>query len=587
MSRVQTAASGLVDSDVDSDTDTVQLVPDSSRSSDDAHSTRGSLSLGGRELPFVALTSDFATVFGREDTELMERFLVHDTVVDGLVDVVFRIDDLGRWDYLTPTWTDLTGLDVADCIGRPVVDFVHGGERQLCRQTIDALLSGSVKRGHEQFRIVTLHAGARWVVFRARPELGPDGTITGARGTMYDFTERKAERVRHEEQLRQSQRMEAVGRLAGGISHDFNNLLTVILSYSDLIAQAVQGQPRVTSDATELQRAGERAVGLTRQLLAFSRQQILKPADLDVNAVVSAMATMLRSIIGEDVVLKLIPADVPAVVRADVGQLEQVIVNLAVNARDAMPGGGTLTLAVWPATLDDDVARRWGVPVENGPYIVIEVSDTGQGMDAETQRRIFEPFFSTKDKGRGTGLGLATVYGIVKQSGGYIWVHSQVGSGATFEIWLPRIAGSAEPVAPSRRMRPFVRGCERVLVVEDEHAVRTLARRVLEEAGYTVLDAANADQALTVLRTLGEPIDLLCTDVVMPGVNGRELAQEVEIMCPAVKVLYMSGYDDGVLAVRMRGSGGTLPPDIALLEKPFTPETLTRRVRDVLDGPSR
>jgi PAS domain S-box-containing protein len=514
---------------------------------------------------------------------LSEQAIVHETVVDRLADVVFRIDAKGRWDYLSPTWSDLTGLEVEDCIGNPLTDFVHPDERHLCREMIDAVLSGKTSQAHEHMRIATRHAGARWVVFRAQADHAPDGTVGGARGILYDFTERKAEHGRLEEQLRQAQRMEAVGRLAGGISHDFNNLLTVILSYSDLIANAVQDQERVVGDAVELQRGAERAVSLTRQLLAFSRQQILKPTDLDANTVVTSMTAMLRSVIGEDIVLKLIPADVPAIVRADAGQLEQVILNLALNARDAMPGGGALTLAVWRANLDDDVARRWGVPVGLGPYVVIEVSDTGEGMDAETQRRVFEPFFTTKDKGRGTGLGLATVYGIVKQSGGYIWVDSSPGAGSTFEIWLPRIQNRVEPGRPSPRACTIARGTETVLVVEDEYAVRTLARRVLEEAGYTVFDAAGADQALTTLRTCNKPIDLLCTDVVMPGVNGRELAQEVAIMCPTVKVLYMSGYDDGVLAVRMRGSGGALPPEIALLEKPFTPETLTRRVRDVLD----
>jgi two-component system, cell cycle sensor histidine kinase and response regulator CckA len=522
----------------------------------------------------------------RHTTPLSEQAIVHETVVDRLADVVFRIDAKGRWDYLSPTWSDLTGLEVEDCIGSPLCDFVHPDERHLCREMIDAVLSGKTSQAHEHMRIATLHAGARWVVFRAHADHAPDGAVLGARGVLYDFTERKAERGRLEEQLRQAQRMEAVGRLAGGISHDFNNLLTVILSYSDLIANAVHDQERVVADAIELQRAGERAVNLTRQLLAFSRQQILKPIDLDANGVVTSMTGMLRSVIGEDVVLKLIPSDAPAIVHADAGQLEQVILNLALNARDAMPGGGTLTLAVWRANLDADVGRRWGVPVGLGPYVVIEVSDTGEGMDAETQRRVFEPFFTTKDKGRGTGLGLATVYGIVKQSGGYIWVDSSLGAGSTFEIWLPRIQGRVEPGRPGPRAVTIARGSETVLVVEDEYAVRTLARRVLEEAGYTVLDAASADQALTALRTYNKPVDLLCTDVVMPGVNGRELAQEVEIMCPRTKVLYMSGYDDGVLAVRMRGSGGALPPEIALLEKPFTPETLTRRVRDVLDNGS-
>jgi len=406
-------------------------------------------------------------------------------------------------------------------------------------------------------------------------------------GTMYDFTERKAERLRLEEQLAQAQKMEAVGKLAGGISHDFNNLLTVILSYSEIVATALPVESGLTSEVGEIRRAAQRAVRLTRQLLAYSRQQILRPTDLDLNNVVSDMAAMLRRVIAEDIVLELRPGAQSATVRTDPGQLEQVIVNLAVNARDAMPGGGKLTLSTSFITLDAQTEAAWMVPVRPGPYVLLEVTDSGEGMDAETQRRIFEPFFTTKSKGRGTGLGLATVYGIVKQSGGYIWVDSRPGAGTTFRIYLPQVTTAMRALTPVVQLPVLARGTETVLVVEDEYAVRALTRRILWEAGYTVLDACSGEEAIAALEAQQGLVDLICTDVVMPGMNGREIAWQALARWPSTKILYISGYDDGVLTERARGLGGALAPDIAFLHKPFTPESLTRRVRDVLDNVPR
>ena len=508
----------------------------------------------------------------------------YEGIVDLIDEAVFRTDDTGRWTFLSHAWTIVTGFPVAASIGRCLADVVHSSDARLYTDTIGPLLRGSAVSAHEHIRVVTAHGAIRWLVLRVRSERDTNGKVLGLCGTLYDITERKAEGVRREEQLRASQKMEAIGRLAGGISHDFNNLLTVILSYAQLIEEAVGSNGAVSADVTELRRASERAGELTRQLLAYSRQQLLKPTNLDLDKAVADMATMLRRVIGEDIALTLVPGPRAATVRADAGQIEQVIVNLAVNARDAMPGGGTLTIATTSAELDDSVGDLWGVRVVPGPYVVLSVTDTGQGMDKETQRRIFEPFFTTKDLGRGTGLGLATVYGIVKQSGGYIWAESAPDRGTTFRVYLPQIGpGTMDPVAAPRRFT-LPRGTETILIVEDEYTVRALARRVLERAGYTVLDAGTAAQGFAVMSTYGSSIDLLLTDIIMPGATGRDLAQLVTTSNPTVKVLYMSGYDDGELAARLEGLGGALAPDIALLEKPFTPEGLARRVREVLDN---
>ncbi len=323
----------------------------------------------------------------------------YEGIVDLIDEAVFRTDDAGRWTFLSHAWMTVTGFPIAASIGRCLADVVHSSDARLYAGTIGSLLNGSAASAHEHIRVVTAHGAVRWLVLRVRSERETNGKVLGLCGTLYDITERKAEGVRREEQLRASQKMEAIGRLAGGISHDFNNLLTVILSYAQLIEEAVGTNGTVSADVTELRRASERAGELTRQLLAYSRQQLLKPTTLDLDRAVGEMATMLRRVIGEDIALTLVPGPRAATVRADAGQIEQVIVNLAVNARDAMTGGGTLTIATTSAELDDSVGDLWGVRVVPGPYVVLSVTDTGQGMDKETQRRIFEPFFTTKDLG--------------------------------------------------------------------------------------------------------------------------------------------------------------------------------------------
>ena len=378
-------------------------------------------------------------------------------------------------------------------------------------------------------------------------------------------------------QLEQAQKMDAIGRLAGGVAHDFNNLLTVILGRTDLLLGPLAPEHPMRRGIELIQRTAGRAVELTRQLLAFSRKQVLEPVVLDLNAVTADMKDMLGRLIGEDIALLTTPTPGLGRVTADRGQIEQVIMNLAVNARDAMPKGGRLILETANVDLDDDYVRRH-VGARPGPHVMLAVSDTGTGIPREIQSQIFEPFFTTKEPGKGTGLGLATVYGIVKQSGGYIEVDSESGRGTTFRIYLPRC--DAEPVAAERGSRPEVGagGTETILLVEDEEGVRELARDILRASGYTVLEARNGAEALLLCERHQGPLDLLLTDVVMPRMSGRELAERLTPLRPDLSVLYMSGYtDDAVIR------HGVLDAGTAFLQKPFTPVTLVQRVRETLD----
>ncbi|TLY54232.1 MAG: response regulator [Gemmatimonadetes bacterium] len=381
-----------------------------------------------------------------------------------------------------------------------------------------------------------------------------------------------------EEQLRQSQKMEAVGQLAGGIAHDFNNLLTAILGSTQLLLNNMpSGDPR-REDAEEVRHAGLRAAELTRQLLAFSRRQVLAPKVLELNVVVGNMDRMLRRLLGEDVELVTSLDPTAGAVNADPGQLEQVLLNLAVNARDAMPGGGRLSIETTRLALHEEhLERRHRLPP--GDYACLVVTDTGVGMDEATQAHLFEPFFTTKEVGKGTGLGLATVYGIVKQSGGYIWVYSEPRRGTTVKVYLPRVPGASEAPAPAPPARAARGGNETVLLVEDAAPVRALARRSLEACGYRVLDASDGPSALELSARHAAGIDLLVTDVVMPGMSGRELAERLAPQRPEMKVLYTSGYTDDAM-VRQ----GVLNAGVAFLQKPFVPDMLARKVREVLDG---
>ena len=390
-----------------------------------------------------------------------------------------------------------------------------------------------------------------------------------------DITERRL----LEDQFRQAQKMEAVGRLAGGIAHDFNNLLMVISGYTEvLLDQITLGHP-LHAKAEAIQQASDRATTLTRQLLAFSRKQLLELKVIDVNAIVTDMERLLRPLIGEDIELTTTLAPNIGCTRADAGQLEQVIMNLVVNAKDAMPNGGKLCIRTASVTLDDSY-RPENTFIKNGPYVMISVSDNGEGMDRETQARIFEPFFTTKEKGKGTGLGLSTVYGIIKQSGGYVFVQSEINRGTVFTIYFPRIDEPSEAVGATPVALAAIGGTETVLLVEDEDSVRQLVRETLESRGYRVLEAANGQDALALAAGHSDPIHLVITDVVMPGLSGHELVQQLQPARPTLKVLYLSGYAQDAFP-------GTAAAEAqkAFLQKPFTLQNLSRKVREVL-GPT-
>jgi len=387
-----------------------------------------------------------------------------------------------------------------------------------------------------------------------------------------------SERLKLEEQLRRAQRLEAVGRLAGGIAHDFNNMLVVINGYSDLIARRV-ADDEVRADVREIRRAGERAATLTRQLLAFSRQQVLRPRVLSLNDVVRGVEAMLRALIGDDIVLVTALAPALGSVLADPGQLEQIVVNLAVNARDAMPGGGTLLIETAEVSFGADQVRQLPGMQAGRDYVRLRVRDSGIGMDAQTRERLFEPFFTTKPLGEGTGLGLAMVLGIVEQSGGHLDVTSSPGAGSTFDLYLPRSLAAAEPIsAGAPPTGPPAAGWETVLLVEDDPNVRAATRRFLEDAGHQVLEAADGGEALEVLERYPGDVHLVITDVVMPGMSGRDLVERLARLRPRLRTLYISGYADSQLARRQLAER-----DVALLQKPFTAETLTRKVRDILN----
>jgi len=382
-----------------------------------------------------------------------------------------------------------------------------------------------------------------------------------------------------EEQFRQAQKIEAIGRLAGGVAHDFNNLMTVVTGYSELILTRLGPDDPLRKEIEEIKKAGDRATTLTGQLLAFSRKQVLAPKVLDLNSVVTNINAMLRRLLSEDIEFHTVMTPVIGRVKADPGQLEQVIMNLVVNARDAMPNGGRLTIETKNVELDKTYAQSH-VSVKPGTYVMLAITDTGSGMDAATQARIFEPFFTTKEPGKGTGLGLSTVYGVVKQSGGYIWVYSEPGRGTTFKIYLPRVQEELEarPSGPAPAER--LQGSETILLAEDEDMVRDLARKILQSQGYTVLEARDGPECLRICQTHAGPIHLLMTDVVMPGLSGRAVADQVAPMRPDMKVLYLSGYADTAVV-----NHGLLDAGRAFLQKPFSARTLAYKVREVLDAP--
>lgn len=481
------------------------------------------------------------------------------------------VDRGGIVQYASPSVGRLSGQPVADRASRPIWELLRAEDPAPLRGAIEAATQGTGPRSIEsRIRRVDGTAALLEIVSTAFPEPdGQDRVILTAR----DITERR----QLEEQFRQAQKMEAVGRLAGGVAHDFNNLLTVVLSTCDLLAGELDpGDPRL-ADLEDIRLAGERAAGLTRQLLTFSRQQVVEPRIIDLGEVVRNLDKMLRRLIGEDVELRTVARGPVGSVKADIGQVEQVVVNLVVNARDALPDGGKLTIEITDFDLTEPHDTDQ-VEVPAGRYVMLAVSDNGSGMSAETKARLFEPFFTTKAPGKGTGLGLATVYGIVKQCGGFIWVYSELGAGTTFKILLPRV----EEVAASRASAPtpqILEGSETVLLVEDNEAVRGAARRALEAYGYRVLAAGTAEDVARQLNEVSGRVDLLVTDVVMPGTSGRLLAEQLQTQHPHLKVLFVSGYTDDAVVQH-----GVLKSGTPFLQKPFTGPALVRKVREVLDA---
>jgi len=483
-------------------------------------------------------------------------------------------DTRGAIQYVNPAFERITGYDRVEVIGQNPRILKSGRQDPAFYKVLwQTLRRGEVWRGTflNRRKDGTLYEEDAVI----SPVRDPSGRVVNYVGVKRDVTDVR----RMEEQLRQSQKMEAVGRLAGGVAHDFNNLLTAISGYSDLLLHRLPEYSTLRRDVEEIRKAGDRAAALTHQLLAFSRRQVLQPKVLDLNAVVTNMGQMLRRLVGDNVELSTDLSTSLSRVKADPGQIEQVIVNLAINARDAMPDGGRITLA----TADADLSPAYAVAhpeVRPGPHVLLSVADTGHGMDDETQAHLFEPFFTTKDRGKGTGLGLATVYGIVQQSGGHIRVNSAADSGSTFLIYLPRVdapeddhQGEVRPPLP----RPSP-GTETVLLAEDEEGVRRFAREILSGNGYKVLEAGNGREALLLSEAHRGEIHLLLTDVVMPKMSGRELTERIRPLRPDLRILYMSGYiDDAILRQDVLEDG------VPFLQKPFTSEGLARKVREVLD----
>ena len=479
--------------------------------------------------------------------------------------VLFAVDREGRFTLSEGRGLGSLGLTPGESVGQSVFELYAGVPRIV--ENIQRALAG------EEFTDV-VDVGPIGFETRYTPMRDEQGEVAGVIGVASDITERR----RLEIQLRQSQKMEAVGRLAGGVAHDFNNLLTTILGYSTLLLQRHESADEPDRRLVEIKRAAERAAGLTRQLLAFSRRQVVEPRVSDLNRVVAEIEEMLRRLIGEDIDLVFTPAPAPAMVKADPGQLEQVLMNLAVNARDAMPRGGRLSVEIAVVELREPL-EQGDITLRPGPCVTLSVRDTGCGMEPETLARIFEPFFTSKDFGQGTGLGLAIVYGIVQQSGGHIVAASEPGAGSSFTLYLPVAAARAdtETAAPGTKSNT---GTETLLLVEDEKAVRRLAREMLAREGYTVFEAANGAEALTVFEGHRGGIDLVITDVVMPGMSGGELVEHLLRKCPTLRVLYISGYTDDAIV-----RNGVSHSDSAFLQKPFSYETFVSKVREVLDRP--
>lgn len=515
----------------------------------------------------------------RAEGELRDRESLYRSVVLNSSALTIVTDPEGIVTYVSPQCERVLGHPGDKFVGHVFPDIIHPDDVARCQEAWAQVAKGGQDISDFEYRIFSAQGESRWISHSANLVRSED-KVLGMQSTITDITEsRQADKARQdlEDQLRASQKIEAIGSLAGGVAHDFNNLLSVILSYTGFALEDLSKDDPIRDDLLQVEMAGERAAMLTRQLLAFSRKQILQPVPLDLNKTATDVQRMLQRIIGEDIDLSLVLADNLGLVLADPGQLEQVLMNLVVNARDAMPQGGKLTIETSNVEIDEECAADHEA-VSPAPFVQITVTDTGCGMDEQTQARLFEPFFTTKERGKGTGLGLPTAYGIVKQSGGNIWVYSEPGMGTTLVIHLPRDLAATAAIARSPGMATLVPGTETILIVEDEEALLEVARRSLEAAGYTVLSALAGDEALTIAAQHAGEIQLLLTDVIMPQMSGPALAQELVRARPQLEVLYMSGYTDDAIVHH-----GMLEAETQFISKPFVGADLARKVRQVLD----
>jgi PAS domain S-box-containing protein len=524
-------------------------------------------------LTFVSQQLASAVEHKKHEEALRRSESRYRSLVQSAVYGIYRSSLEGKFLDVNPALIAMLGYDSAEeVLGLDPRQDVFLNPEQHSRLMKEFERSGrlddlEVRWRRKDGNAITVHLSGRAV---NTPE-GPDQVLEII---AQDVTERRV----LEDQFRQAQKMEAVGRLAGGVAHDFNNLLMVVSGYTEVLRERTERSNPLYPKIEAIQQAADRATTLTRQLLAFSRKQLLELKVVDVNAIVGDIERLLRPLIGENIELVTRLAPDLGRTRADAGQIEQVIMNLVVNSKDAMPDGGKITLQTANASLDEDLRREYSY-IQPGPYVMLSVSDNGHGMDKETQARIFEPFFTTKGKSKGTGLGLSTVYGIVKQSGGYVFVQSEAGRGTTFRIYLPRVEDAAEPLGQVRAAQAALGGSETVLLVEDEESVRQLVRETLEAKGYKVLEADHGAAALRIVSAHQGAIDMLITDVVMPGMSGRELARQLATSHPQTKVLYLSGYTEDAIVHQ-----GVLDPGTAFLQKPFTLQMLSRKVREVLSS---